>query len=217
MASQKRQHVNTWNEKGIWYKESTTDIMLYALSSNPSRSESGQSIGQGEWKNRPHSSSSPANSSVNRKSDLSWKKTKPLKWIAKQSFYVSEPDFLFIYFLNNLHTPCAAPTQDPEIKSPMLKPARHPRLFNVWKWDHLVTQEWQKLSGDLRYLGPVKRDDRACLNEMLGEESTLSPVYNSFTESSQLHTHLSYNWVSFWNFILTHWSVSLFTRASFND
>lgn len=107
---------------------------------------------------------------------------------------------LFIYFFNNLHTPCAAPTQDPEIKSPMLKPARHPRLFNVWKWDHLVTQEWQKLSGDLTYLGPVKRDDRACLNEMLGEESTLSPVYNSFTESSQLHTHLSYNWVSFWNF-----------------
>lgn len=73
-------------------------ITHYPLSPNPSRSKRGQNMGQGEWKNRPYSSSSPANSSVNRKSDLSWKKTKPLNWISKQSFYISGPDFLLFLF-----------------------------------------------------------------------------------------------------------------------
>lgn len=31
MASQKREHQNTWNEKGVWYKKSTTDTLLIIL------------------------------------------------------------------------------------------------------------------------------------------------------------------------------------------
>lgn len=99
VASQKRQHLNTGNEKGIWSEESTTDNILHCpLSPNPSRSKSEQNMGQGEWKNRPYSSSSPVNPSVNPKSDRSWKKTKPVNWASKQSFYISGRDFWFLFY-----------------------------------------------------------------------------------------------------------------------
>lgn len=83
VTSQKRQHLNTWNEKGIWYKESTKNNKThYPPSPNPSRYKSGKNMGQEEWKNRSYSSSLPAHSRVNHKSDLSWKKAKALNWIS---------------------------------------------------------------------------------------------------------------------------------------